>query len=71
MAYTIPDTGKEDVSGGPLAAAIVGFVVSLLFLAGRLASRRIKRHPFDASDYTLLFGMICGWGVFASVIYGS
>ena len=65
------DMIDEDVSSRPLAAAIVAFVVSAFFFVGRLASRRIKRHPFDASDYTLLLGMICGWGVFAVVIYGS
>ena len=65
------NTGDEDVSAQPLAAAIVSFVVSFCFFAGRMASRRVKKHPFNASDYTLLVGMTCGWCVFGVIIYGS
>ncbi|MCJ1246451.1 hypothetical protein MMC30_003658 [Trapelia coarctata] len=62
---------NADISGQTLAAGILGIVLSALFFAGRAASRWLTKQKFDASDYTLLLGMICGWGICAMMIYGS
>ena len=62
---------NANISAQPLAAGIVGIMLSALFFFGRAASRWITKQRFDASDYTLLLGMICCWGSCAMVIYGK
>ena len=72
MASTPKNTDLDaDISKNALAAGICGIAISGLFFAGRIASRRIKRTKLDWSDYTLLLGMICGWGISSMIIYGS
>lgn len=62
---------NEDLSPRVKAAAICGVILSSLFFAGRVASRRIKKQRLDSSDYTLMIGMICGWGIYALMFWGK
>lgn len=66
---------NEDRRGRLLIASILGFVFSSLFFAGRMASRLMKtsfqKFSFDASDYTLLAGLILAWAIFAMYIRGK
>ncbi|KAG9237168.1 hypothetical protein BJ875DRAFT_175278 [Amylocarpus encephaloides] len=72
MASTPKNTPLDaDISKNALAAGICGIILSGLMCAGRVASRRIKKQSLDASDWTVVFGMICGWGICAMIIYAT
>ncbi|KAH8647582.1 hypothetical protein BGZ60DRAFT_227274 [Tricladium varicosporioides] len=62
---------NDDISRNALGAGISSIVLSSLFFAGRVASRKLKQQRLDLSDYLLMGGMICGWGISAMIIYGS
>jgi hypothetical protein len=65
-----PEDFNADKSHGILVSAIVNIVISALFYAGRIWSRRMTKQSLDMADYTLLAGMICSWGYSALIIYG-
>lgn len=44
-------------------ASIVSIVIAGVFTSCRLISRRIQRQGLDASDWVLLGGVVCCWGM--------
>lgn len=68
---TPPAYLSENEGSRNLIAGILGIVFSTLFFAGRVASRLMIKSSFNASDYTLLIGMILAWVTIAMMIDGQ
>ena len=54
-----------------LAVAITFAVLSTVFVAARLWARRIRKVGLGADDWLIIAALVCYWGEFVSVHYGS
>lgn len=64
MATTLPPSAHLKDNRGPVINRVTAIVGALGTLAviGRLISRKLKKSSFDASDYTIILGLVFGWG---------
>ncbi|KAM3075712.1 hypothetical protein ACMFMG_007843 [Clarireedia jacksonii] len=63
------NTDGQDLIPSVIAASTASIVLSGLFFLGRVASRKIKHLSLGASDYVLLYGLLCCWAFGAIDIY--
>ena len=62
---------KDDQSPQLIKSVVACCVLSGLALAGRLASRKIQRSNFMASDYLVAAGLIGSWVISGTTIGGE
>ena len=51
-----------------LAAVITPAIFATLAVAGRLASRKLKKEHFHVSDYLVVLGLLASWFVSGNII---
>lgn len=60
-------TPQPDESGSLVpnvyTASIVSIVISGLFFAARIVSKRLQRQGLNSSDYVLMVSLVCSWGL--------
>lgn len=62
---------KDDLGGAIIRPAVAVIVVVALFVAARLASRKLKKADWNASELFVIFGFL-GCLVFAALdVYGK
>lgn len=70
MTTGIPSNAYLEASRGPeiIRSTAAVAVLATLAVIGRLISRNLQKKQYNASDYTICFGLIGCWGVTAIVI---
>lgn len=70
MTTGIPSNAYLEASRGPeiIRSTAAVAVLATLAVIGRLISRNLQKKQYNASDYTICFGLIGCWGITAIVI---
>lgn len=70
MTTGTPSKAYLEASRGPeiIRSTAAVAVLATLAVIGRLISRKLQKKQYNASDYTICFGLIGCWGLTAIVI---